>query len=86
MQRYSYYCFILFLGILNKEGKEIYSFKVDEIDDKNIDIEISPVSDNVSLENRYAKIKLNDSYTIVNLKTGKKVDLGPTLFDNYEFE
>ena len=29
------------MGILNREGKEIYSFMVDEVDDRNIDIEIS---------------------------------------------
>ena len=61
------------MGILNKEGKEIYSFKVDETDDKNIDIEISSVSDDIPLDNRYAKVKTNASSTIVNLKTGKKV-------------
>ena len=61
------------MGILNKEGKEIYSLKVDETDNKNIDIEISPVSEDIDLSNRYAVVKLNDSSTIVNLKTGKKV-------------
>lgn len=61
------------MGILNKEGKEIYSFKVDEVDDKNIDVEISPVTKDVDLSNRYAKIKINDSSTIINLKTGKNI-------------
>lgn len=61
------------MGVLNKEGKEIFSFKVDEVDDKNIDIEISPVSEDISLDNRYAKIKLNESSAIINLKTGKKI-------------
>ena len=61
------------MGILNKEGKEIFSFKVDEVDDKNIDIEISPVSEDIDLSNRYAKVKLNDSSAIINLKTGKKI-------------
>lgn len=59
------------MGILNKEGKEIFTFKVDEVDDKNIDIEISPVTEDTGLENRYAKIKVNDSSAIINLKTGK---------------
>ena len=61
------------MGILNKDGKEIYSFKVDEIDDKKIDIEISQVSKDIDLENRYAMVKVNNSSTIVNLKTGNKV-------------
>ena len=61
------------MGVLNKEGKEIFSFKVDEVDDKNINIEISPVSEDVSLDNRYAVIKLNDSSAIINWKTGKKI-------------
>ena len=61
------------MGILNKEGKEIFTFNVDEIDNKNIDIEISPVSEDLPLDNRYAKIKLNDSYAIINLGTGDKV-------------
>jgi hypothetical protein len=46
---------------------------VDEIDSKKIDIEISPVSKDVPLENRYAKVKVNKSSTIINLKTGKQV-------------
>ena len=61
------------MGVLNKEGKEIFAFEVDEIDDKNIDIEISPVTDDIDLSNRYAKIKLNGSSAIINLKTGKKI-------------
>ena len=61
------------MGILNKEGKEIYSFKVDEVDDRNIDIEISEVDDSVSLSDRYAKVKVNNSSTIINLSTGKEV-------------
>ena len=70
------------MGILNKEGKEIFSFNVDEIDNKNIDIEISSVPDDVPLNNRYAKIKLNESYAIINLGTGDKI-FGYTL-DNIE--
>ena len=61
------------MGVLNSEGKEIYTFTVDEIDPKKIDIEISPVSKDVPLENRYAKVKVNKSSTIINLKTGKQV-------------
>ena len=61
------------MGVLNTEGKEIYSFKVDEIDNKNIDIEISTVPEDTPLSDRYAKVKVNDSSTIINLGTGKKV-------------
>lgn len=61
------------MGILNSEGKEIYSFKVDEVDDRKIDIEISKVKDAVSLEEVYAKVKVNSSSTIINVGTGKEV-------------
>ena len=61
------------MGVLNKEGKEIYTFTVDEVDSKNINIDISQVSDDVPLNKRYAKIKINKSSTIINLETGKKV-------------
>lgn len=61
------------MGVMNSEGKEIYSFKVDEIDNKNIDIDISSVTKDTSLNNRYAKVKVNDSSTIINVGTGKKV-------------
>ncbi len=68
------------MGILNKEGKEIFSFSVDEIDSKKIDIDISPVPEDTPLNNRYAKVKLNDSYAIINIGTGNKV-YGYTLED-----
>ncbi len=61
------------MGILNKNGKEVYSFKVDEVDDKNIDIEISDVDEDLPLSERYAKVKVNDSSTIINLESGKEV-------------
>lgn len=57
------------VGLLNGEGKEIYSFKVDEVDDKNINIEVS----NTKSSTKYAKVKVNDSTTIINLTTGKEV-------------
>lgn len=61
------------MGILNKNGKEIYSFKVDEVDDKNIEIEISEIDGTFPLSERYAKVKVNDSSTIINLSTGKEI-------------
>ena len=57
------------VGVLNGEGKEIYSFKVDEVDDKNISVEVS----NSNTNDKYAKIKVNDSTTIINVNTGKEV-------------
>ena len=57
------------VGVLNSAGKEIYKFELDEVDDKNIILE---VSDSKS-KNKYARIKVNDSTTIVNIDTGKEV-------------
>ena len=60
------------IGILNNDGKEIYSYKVDEVDDKDISVEVSNIKDNKTLNN-YAKVKVNSSSTIINLSTGKEV-------------
>ena len=57
------------VGVLNSAGKEIYTFKVDEVDDKNIILEVS----NSKSKNKYARIKVNDSTTIININTGKEV-------------
>ncbi len=57
------------VGVLNSVGKEIYTFKVDEVDDKNIILEVS----NSKSKNKYARIKVNDSTTIININTGKEV-------------
>ena len=57
------------MGLMNSEGKEIYSYVVDEVDNRDISIEISSSE---STE-KYAKIKINDSSTIINTKTGKEV-------------
>lgn len=58
------------MGILNGNGKEIYTFEVEEIDDKNIDIEISKVEEK---SDTYAVIKVNDSSAIINTATGEVV-------------
>ena len=58
------------MGILNDKGKEIYSFEVEDIDDKNIDIEISQTSNK---KDNYAVVKVNDSSAIINTSTGKVV-------------
>ena len=60
------------MGIMTKNGKEIYSYKVDDVDDRNISVEVSNIegSDTKPL---YAKVKVNSSSTIINISTGKEV-------------
>lgn len=60
------------MGIMNNDGKEIFTYKVDEIDDRNISIEVSNLTDN-STSDTYAKVKINSSSTIINMKTGNEV-------------
>ena len=60
------------MGMMNKDGKELFSYKVDEIDDRNISLDVSKVTDK-TVSNTYAKIKINESSTIINIKTGKEV-------------
>lgn len=60
------------MGVMNNEGKEIYTYKVDEVDDRNISVEVSNLTDD-STSDVYAKIKINSSSTIINTKTGNEV-------------
>lgn len=60
------------MGIMNNDGKEIYTYKVDEIDDRNISVEVSNLTDDSTSE-VYAKVKINSSSTIINTKTGNEV-------------
>ena len=60
------------MGVMNNDGKEIYSYKVDEVDDKNISVEVSNVDSKTS-DATYAKIKINSSSTIINILTGNEV-------------
>ena len=60
------------IGIMNSDGKEIYTYKVDEVDDRNISIEISNLTEGNDSD-LYAKIKINSSSTIINTTTGKEV-------------
>ena len=60
------------MGILDKDGKEVYTFKVDEVDDRKIDIEISELTDGKAKE-KYARVKINGSSTIIDLQTGKEM-------------
>lgn len=60
------------MGIMNAKGKEIYTYEVSEVDDRNISIEVSDIT-NSSTKYKYARIKVNSSSTIVNVETGKEV-------------
>ena len=60
------------MGIMNSDGKEIYAYKVDEVDDKNISIEVSNLTDKSSSD-IYARVKVNASSTIINTRTGNEV-------------
>ena len=60
------------MGIMNSDGKEIYTYKVDEVDDRNISIEISNLTEGNDSD-LYAKIKINSSSTIINTTIGKEV-------------
>lgn len=57
------------MGLMNDEGNEIYSYVVDEVDNRDISIEIS----SNETDEQYARIKINTSSTIINTKTGKIV-------------
>lgn len=58
------------MGIMNSDGKEIYAYEVSEEDDKNISIEVSDIT---NAKEKYARIKVNSSSTIINVQTGKEV-------------
>ncbi len=58
------------MGIMNSNGKEIYTYEVDEVDDRNISIEVSDITNS---KPKYARIKINSSSTIVNIETGLEV-------------
>lgn len=60
------------MGIMNSKGKEIYTYEVSEVDDRNISIEVSDIT-NSSTKYKYARIKINSSSTIINVETGKEV-------------
>lgn len=64
------------VGIINKEGKEIYKFELTDKDDKIINIDISKINDKKF--NQYGVVKVNSSSVIINVETGKVV-FGATL-------
>ncbi len=64
------------VGLINENGKKIYTYKLTDKDDKGIDVTPS----NVTNEDyqRYGVVKVNKTSLIVNLKDGKVVS-SPTL-------
>ena len=64
------------VGLINEDGKKIYTYKLTDRDDKGIDVTPSSVtSDDYQ---RYGVVKVNKTSLIVNLKDGKVVS-SPTL-------
>ncbi len=64
------------VGLINEDGKKIYTYKLTDRDDKGIDVTPSSVtSDNYQ---RYGVVKVNKTSLIVNLKDGKVIS-SPTL-------
>lgn len=64
------------VGLINCDGKKIYTYKLTDRDDKGIDVTPSSVtSDNYQ---RYGVVKVNKTSLIVNLKDGKVIS-SPTL-------
>ena len=64
------------VGLINEDGKKIYTYKLTDRDDKGIDVTPSSItSDNYQ---RYGVVKVNKTSLIVNLKDGKVVS-SPTL-------
>lgn len=63
------------VGILNSDGKEIYSYKLSDADDKVINVTVSSVD---KKKTSYGVVKVNGSSVIINMTTGK-VAKTPTL-------
>ena len=53
------------VGLINSEGKEIFEYKLNDGDDKIIEVTASPVTD--SSYQRYAVVTVNSSSLIVNM-------------------
>lgn len=64
------------VGLINKEGKDIYKYKLTDNDNKKISISVSNVTDDGF--KRYGVVTINSSSQIVNLDNGKTVS-SPTL-------
>ena len=59
------------VGLINKDGKEIYEYKLADNIDKTINVKISNVNDAVS--KKYAVVRVNSSSQIVNIEDGTVV-------------
>lgn len=59
------------VGLINSEGKEIFEYKLNDGDDKIIEVTASPVTD--SSYQRYAVVTVNSSSLIVNINDGTTV-------------
>ena len=59
------------VGIINKEGKDIYNYKLTENVDKKIIVNVSEVNDNKNTS--YAVVTVNGSSVIINTNTGKVI-------------
>lgn len=64
------------VGLINENGKEIFSYKLTDKDDKTIDV--NPCSVTNDEYQRYGVIKVNSTSLIVNLKDGTTIT-SPTL-------
>lgn len=64
------------VGLINEDGKKIYTYKLTDRDDKGIDV--TPSSVTSGDYQRYGVVKVNKTSLIVNLKDGKVVS-SPTL-------
>lgn len=64
------------VGIINESGKEIYTYKLTDSDDKKIDVNI-PEFTSDKFE-RYGVVTVNSSSQIINLNSGKEITK-PTL-------
>ena len=60
-----------FVGILNEDGKEVFKYKLTDNVEKTITAKLCDVTED-SFE-RYASVKINSSYQIVNVNNGKIV-------------
>ncbi len=58
-----------YVGIINEDGKDVFSYKLTDKDDKIIDV--TPCNVTNSSYQRYGVVKINSSSLIVNLKDGK---------------
>ena len=59
------------VGIINNDGKEIFTYKLNDSDDKIINVYPSKITDN--LDYNYAVVTINHSSFIINIKDGTTI-------------